>query len=392
MPAEIFPTLRPLPIDQEYLVSILRDLLAIPSPTGYTDEVVRRVVGELGSMGIEYQVTRRGAIRATLKGEHAAPQRALVTHVDTLGAMVRELKPTGRLAVTPVGSWSSRFAEGARVTIFTDTGSFRGTMLPLKASGHIFDHEVDAQPVNWDQVEVRIDEPVAAAADLRALGIDVGDFVAVDPQPEFMPSGYIVSRHLDDKAGVAAVLAAARAITGHAGTLPISCHLLFTVSEEVGSGASTTLHQDVAEMVAVDNSTIGPSQASSEFGVTVAMADKTGPFDYHLTRRLLGLAGQFRLEHARDVFRHYRCDAASAVESGNDIRTALVCFACDASHGYERTHIRSLMELAQLLVLYMRTPPIVWRDRRDLGPIDGLPEQPQNEHPPVPTHQPGGGA
>lgn len=375
-------------IDRVYLLEILLRLLAIPSPSGYTDTIVHFVGTELEKLGLPYELTRRGAIRATMNGACDRPKRALVAHLDTLGIMVKNLKPNGRLAAAPIGRWSSRFAEGARVTIFTDGSrrSHRGTVLPLKASGHVFDSEVDSQPVNWEQVEIRVDDPVNSAEDLFELGIRVGDFVAVDPQPEVTDSGFIVSRHLDNKAGVASLLAAAKAVLDAGLKLPIEARLLFTIFEEVGSGASSVLHQDVAEMVSVDNATPAPGQVSTEMDVTLAVMDSSGPFDYHLTRRLAALARDHDIRHTRDVFKHYRCDAASAVEAGNDIRTALICFGVDASHGYERTHLHSLESLAQLIALYMQAEPVVHRDRMRMGGIEGFPEQP-TETPPVPQKE-----
>jgi peptidase M42 family hydrolase len=376
----------PVRVDEDYLLSTLLKLLAIPSPSGYTDSIVHHVGEELQRLGLNIETTRRGAIRATMPGRQSRPDRALVAHLDTLGAMVRQLKPNGRLALTAIGTWSSRFAEGARVTIFTDAGSHRGTILPLKASGHVYNKAIDTQPVDWDHLELRVDERVDNDVALHALGFRVGDFVAIDPMPEITDAGFIASRHLDNKAGVACVLAATKAMID-AGVIPaVHCHLLFTIFEEVGSGASSVLHQDVAEMVSVDNATPAPEQASTEFDVTIAMADSTGPFDYHLTHRLLQLAREHDIPHVRDVFRYYRCDAASAVEAGNDIRTALVCFGVDASHGYERTHIDSLMSLAKLLAIYMRSEPTIPRDRTDLGPMQGIPEQP-TQAPPVPHWQ-----
>src|SRR5690606_13969954 len=141
----------------------------------------------------------------------------------------------------------------------------------------------------------------------------------------------------------------------------------------VGSGASAVLHGDVSEMVAVDNGTPAPGQNSRELGVTVAMADSTGPVDYHLTHALLGLCVENGIHHQRDVFRYYRCDAASAIEAGNDIRHALVCFGVDASHGYERTHMHSLQAVSELLALYMQAEPVVKRDELTMGPIEGFP-------------------
>lgn len=369
--------MKKLEIDQDYLKSILKQLLQIPSPSGYTDSVVHFVGGELERLGIEFEVTRRGAIRANLEGEQKSPDRAIVAHLDTLGAMVRGLKDNGRLEVAPVGTWSARFAEGARVTIFSDQEkSYRGTILPLKASGHVFDKEIDTQPVSWENLEIRVDVSAETKGDLNKYGIKIGDFVAIDPNTEFLPNGFISSRHLDNKAGVALLLAAAKAVTESKLKIPVDCHLLFTISEEVGSGASHVLHQDVAEIVSIDNSTIAPGQNSSESGVTIAMMDSTGPFDFHLTHKLLDICADYKIECARDIFKYYRCDAAAAVEAGNDLRTGLVCFGCDASHGYERTHMNSLIGLSELLSLYMQSPPTFRRDEKRLAPIEGFSEQP----------------
>lgn len=366
-----------LRIDSDYLRRLLFQLLEIPSPSGYTDSVVRFVGEELERLGIRFELTRRGAIRADLPGEQSTPDRAIVAHVDTLGMMVKRLKDNGRLEVLPVGTWSSRFAEGARVSVITEAGGYRGTVLPLKASGHVYNDEIDTQPNAWPQVEIRIDEDCESREDLERLGVDVGDFVAVDPSPEICESGYINSRHLDDKAGVAVILAAAKALADSGATLPVDCHLLFTITEEVGSGAAAVLHGDVAELVAVDNATPAPGQQSKERGVTIAMMDESGPFDYHLTRKLIGLCREAEIPHQRDVFLHYRCDVASAIAAGSDSRTALVCFGVDSSHGYERTHTSALDGLAKLLARYAMSRPTFTRDRYDLGPLEGFSTQPE---------------
>ena len=286
-----------LPIDEAYLLDTLRRLLNTPSPTGMTDVLVGQVCDELESLDIPFELTRRGAIRATLKGVANAPQRALVGHLDTLGAMVKDIRPNGRLELVPIGTWSARFAEGARGTIFSEKTQYRGTILPLKASGHVYNEEVDTQPSAWTNLEMRIDARTASATETHELGIEVGDTVSIDAQPAFGPNGFINSRHLDDKAGVAAMFAAARAIRQAKLTLPIDCHLLLTLAEEVGVGASAVLHGDVAELVAVDNGTIAPGQHTSPYGVTVAMQDSSGPFDWHLTRSLIVLAREHSIDH-----------------------------------------------------------------------------------------------
>lgn len=361
-------------IDTDYLEAVLRRLVATPSPSGMTDDVVGVVCQELADLDIPFELTRRGAIRADLDGELKSPDRAIVSHLDTLGVMVKSIRDNGRLEVVPIGHWSARFAEGARVTIHGDDGERRrGTLLPLKASGHTFNEAVDTQPSEWSNLELRVDARTTTRSETEALGIQVGDIISVDPGFERSEDGFINSRHLDDKAGVATVLAAARAVKRAKLDLPIDCHLLFTISEEVGVGASHVLHGDVAELVSIDNGTIAPGQNTSEYGVTISMQDSSGPFDWHLTRHMLGLCRENRIEHSRDVFRYYRSDAAAALEAGNDIRTALLCFAVDASHGYERTHVDSLHALGRLLAHYIQSEPLFRRDTDRLGPVGDLP-------------------
>lgn len=362
--------------DPDYFKSTLEALLLIPSPSGYTDEIARWTMEEIQKMGIETELTRRGAIRARIPGAMAQPVRGVIAHLDTLGAIVRQLKDNGRLAIAPIGHWSSRFAEGARGTLFSEKGTFRGTILPLKASGHVFADEVDTQPVSWKQVEFRVDMPVYSKDDAERAHLAVGDIIAIDPQPEFFDNGYIVSRHLDDKAGVAALLTAMKALKESGQTPAVDTLFLFSITEEIGSGASSILTHDIASMVAIDNGAVAEGQGSKETGVTIAMGDMTGPFDFHLTRKLIDLCREHDIRHQRDHFEHYRSDNASAVEGGADVRTALITFGIDASHGYERTHMDAPCSVARLVIAYVLSPVTITRDAEELGGLKGFPEQP----------------
>ena len=366
-------------IDDGYLVAQLEALLAIDSPTGYTDEVVRHCTLELRRLGLEPELTRRGAIRAIRRGGRRKAARAIVAHLDTLGAQVKLVKENGRLELVPIGHWSARFAEGARVTIYSEQGTFRGSILPLKASGHTFNEEVDTQPTGWPYVELRIDAVTRTREETLALGIDVGDIVAIDTQAEFLENGFVTSRHLDDKAGVAILLAALEAIQRNEIATPVDTHWLFTIAEEIGVGASSVVLPEVASMVTVDNGTTAPGQNSSEFGVTIAMADQSGPFDWHLTRKLIEVCREKQIPFQRDVFRYYRSDSASAIEAGHDVRTALVTFGIDASHGYERIHCHALTSCAQLIAAYVASPLEIPRDAQEISGLKGFTTQPTEE-------------
>lgn len=368
-----------LTIDIDYLAATLKKLLSIPSPTGYTDELAHFVSNELERLGVFYEVTRRGAIRAKLAGKDTKPARAFVSHLDTLGAQVKALKDNGRLEVVPIGHWSARFAEGARTTIYSESGAYTGTILPVRASGHTFNDGIDSLPVGWEYVELRVDAYSKSVDDLNRLGIDVGDIVAIDPMPEFLDNGFIVSRHLDNKAGVAVMLAALKAILDSGETPTVDVFWLFTIAEETGHGATSILTPEIASLVAIDNGTSAPGQNSDEFGVTLAMADQTGPFDYHLSRKMAQLCRDNDIKFQKDVFRYYRSDAASAIEAGADVRTALITFGVDASHGYERIHMHALRSLAELCIAYSYSQVDIQRDAREFASLKGFTHQPTED-------------
>ncbi len=387
---------RDLPVDEEYLRATMLDLLLVPSPSGRTDAIMQLVGDRIRDLGVPFDITRRGMLRARLEAPHpdgtaGTVRRALVVHADTIGCMVKRLQENGRLEVVPVGSHSARFAEGAHVTVMTDDPDrvFTGTVLPLLSAGHAFGDDIDTQGVGWHHVEVRIDEPVSDLAGLVALGVQVGDFVALDADPRITPGGYVKSRHLDDEAGLAACLTAVKALVD-AGVAPrVSAQLLVTIGEEVGFGATHGLDRDVSELVAVDNAVVAPGQTSTEHSVSVGMMDMTGPFDYHLSRRLLALGDAHGVPVRRDVYRHYRSDAAPALEAGVEARAALLGVGVDSGHGHERTHLDGLVALVRLLVLYLQTDLTFsdW-DRRTAGPLAEFPSDAVQPAPREPAREP----
>lgn len=372
--------------DRAWMVDTLLALLQTPSPSGRTDVVMQLIGNILDDFGLPFSLTRRGALTAELAGKTPHTDRALVVHADTIGCMVRRLKDNGRLELVPVGTFSARFATGARVRIFSDDPDefITGTVMPLKASGHAFGDEIDTQPTDWQHVEVRIDRKVSSRQDLHDLGVQVGDFVAFLTSPELTADGFIVSRHLDGKAGVAVALALAKNFSENKIVLPHRTTIMVTITEEVGHGASDGLPADVAELISVDNAVCAPGQHSLEDGVTIPMADMHGPFDYHLTRKLCRLAEEQGIPFARDVFRYYRSDAAAAIEAGAGTRAALVGFGLDGSHGWERTHMDSLEATYNLLHAWLQTPLTFGKwDAKPSGKLRDFPASKQ----PAPTEQ-----
>lgn len=345
-------------IDGAYLERRLLEMLAIPSPTGFTSEISRYVCGELERLEVEYRLTRRGTIVARIPGADGAAARAVANHLDTIGAVVTSLKENGRLGIAPVGTWSSRFAEGGRVTVFTRSGAFRGQVLPILASGHAFNEQIDQLPVSWEQIEVRLNEPSGDAAALRNLGIRSGDFVTFDADPEVSENGFVTARHLDNKGGAAALLAALAQIKKRREPPMLDFIAIFTVTEEVGTGASASLSKDVVEFVGIDVGPVAAGQNARERGVTLCAQDTSGPFDVRMLRRLKSLCREHGIPFQVDLFRHYYSDANSALKAGHDVRDALITFGTDGTHGYERTNLSCLESIGRLLCAYAYSEPI----------------------------------
>jgi putative aminopeptidase FrvX len=346
------PNLQP---DAKYLTEKLVALCNIPSPTGFAQAAVEWVENELNALGVETSLTNKGALVAVLPGAGNAAPRALAAHVDTLGAMVREIKPSGRLRLTAIGGYDWSTVEGEYCTIHTASGKiYTGTVVTTKASAHVFGQELRDLKRTDETIEVRLDARVTKADETRELGINVGDYVCFDPRATATESGFIKSRHIDNKAGAVILLELARLYKAGALKPAATTYLFFSNYEEVGHGAAFGIPADARELVAIDMAAVGGTLQSDEYSVTICMKDSSGPYDYELTRRLQRLAQQGQIPHKMDIYPYYSSDASAALRAGAGFRTALIGPGVDASHSFERTHIDALVATTNLLVAYLQ--------------------------------------
>jgi putative aminopeptidase FrvX len=341
-------------IDPDFLKGFLVDLLRIPSPTGFAHQAIQFVEKTLHAMPLPTARTRKGGLVVEWPGEAATAPRGLTAHVDTLGAMVKEIKPNGRLRLARIGGFPWNTVEGEGCLVHTASGkTVRGAILIAEASSHVHGKQVEETRRDDEHMEVRLDERTSAADQTRALGIEVGDFVSFDPRVEVTPAGFIRSRHLDDKASVACLVAAAKALVD-AGARPAQrATLHFSNYEEAGHGAASGLPDDLAELVAVDMAAVGQGQASDEFRVTICAKDSGGPYHFDLTHKLRELAESRGIPFVVDTYPYYMSDGEAYWRAGGDVQVALIGPGIDASHNYERTHVEALLATARLIVEYL---------------------------------------
>ena len=341
-------------IDTDYLLQFLTTLLNTPSPTGFAHRAIARVEQALAEFpDLRVSHTRKGALVATWAGKASGAPRALTAHVDTLGAMVKEIKSSGRLKLTKIGGFAWNTVEGEGCTVFTRQGeTVRGSLLLTKASGHVHGGQVSETKRDDDTMEVRLDARTASDDETRALGVEVGDFVAFDPRLE-VTDGFVRSRHLDDKACVACLLAAVKAL--HDASLQPAQTTILHLSnyEEVGHGAASGFPPDLSELVTVDMAAVGEGQTSDEFHATLCVKDSGGPYHHDLSQKLRSLADEHAIPYKVDIYPHYGSDGEAYWRAGGDVAVALIGPGVDASHSYERTHLEALVATTQWVLAYL---------------------------------------
>lgn len=334
-------------------VDLLKKLVEIPSPSGYTTEIMEVIAKEFKAIGIPYKMTNKGAVIATIEGTDKDRHRLLTAHTDTLGAMVKEVKSDGRLKLTTIGGFKWNAVEGEYCTVHTAGGkTITGTILMHQTTVHVYKDAGSAERSD-DNIEVRIDEKVFNAEDTRNIGIEVGDFVSFDPCFERTESGFVKSRHLDDKASTALLIELVRSIKEEDITLPNTTHFYISNNEEIGYGGNSNIPSETVEYIAVDMGAIGDGQTSDEYTVSICAKDSSGPYHYGLTRQLVDLSKDKTIPFKLDIYPYYGSDASAAIRAGFDVKHALFGPGIESSHALERTHVDSLKATAELLHAYV---------------------------------------
>ena len=338
----------------EYMVEETKKILAIDSPSGYTAEVADYVMKAYQKLGYEPKQTTKGGVLVALGGKDKKNAVMLEAHIDTLGAMVAEIKSNGRLRVTPVGGMNANNAEAENCRIHTRFGKkvYEGTLQLANASIHV-NGDYNDKKRTFDETEIVLDEKVHSREDVEALGIMTGDIVCFDPRTTVTESGYIKSRFLDDKLSVGILLGYARYLKEENVTPERMIYQHITVFEEVGHGGAASIPEGVTEVISVDMGCVGDGLACEETQVSICAKDSHGPYHYDVVTGLIAAAKREELDFAVDVYPHYGSDADVALTAGYDVRHGLIGAGVYASHGYERSHVDGVKNTFKLLCAYL---------------------------------------
>lgn len=337
---------------QEYMLSVLKEILGVDSPTGFSKAVNEKLCEMLSALGYAAKTSNKRLVKVRIKGKSSEKKIAISAHVDTLGAMVKNITGDGKIRFTKLGGPILPTFDGEYCRIYADGGKvYTGTFLSDSPSCHVY-KDAGTKERNEDTMYVRIDEEVSSKADVEKLGIRTGSMIAIDTKTVITESGYVKSRFLDDKAGSACLLAVLYLIKTKNLTPDYDVDFYFTNYEEVGHGAAT-IAKDADELLAVDMGCVGDGLACQETQVSVCVKDGRGPYDYEMVEKLLSLAKENGIDYAADVYSYYGSDVGAAWSAGADVKGGLIGPGVHASHGMERTHLKGLVATVSLISAYL---------------------------------------
>lgn len=327
-----------------------------PSPTGFTTAIMDYIKAEVESFGYAAHKTSKGGVMVSVQGENDQEHRVVTAHLDTLGAIVRAVKPDGRLKMDLVGGFGYPSIEGENCLIHVASNgkTYTGTILMHQTSVHVY-RDANTAERNQTNMEIRLDEKVTTAAETRALGIEVGDFISFDPRTRVTESGFIKSRHLDDKVSAAILIHLLKVYKEEGVVLPYTTHFYFSNNEEIGYGANSSLPAQTVEYLAVDMGAMGDDQQTDEYTVSICVKDGSGPYHYELRQHLVALAQENQIPFKLDIYPYYGSDASAAMRAGADVRHALLGAGIESSHSYERTHMDSVVATEKMVDVYLKS-------------------------------------
>ena len=337
----------------DFVMKTAQDLLAVPSPSGFTHMAAEFVKKEFEKLGYEPQITQKGAVLVKLGGKDDKNAVVLAAHMDTLGGMVCQIMDNGRLKLTNIGGMNPNNAEAENCKVYTKSGKVYDATFQLEnASVHVNGEYSDTKRT-YDTMEAILDEPVKTKEDVKKLGIMTGDFVCFDPRTVVTQSGYIKSRFLDDKFSTAILLGYAKYLKEKKVETERTIYVLITSYEEVGHGGCAAIPDGVTEMISVDMGCVGDDLGCTERMVSICAKDSGGPYNYDLVTTLSNIARELDLDYAIDVYPHYGSDVETALRAGYDIRHGLIGPGVYASHNYERSHMDGVRNTFELLKAYI---------------------------------------
>lgn len=344
---------------EESRLAFLRHMIASPSPSGFEQRVQQVIREEVQQYTDELRTDVHGNVIAMLN-PGGAPRVMLTAHCDELGFLVRYIDDNGFIYFAPIGGFDSSTLPGGRVQIQTKNGPILGVI--GRKPVHLLTSEERGQSPKLS--ELWIDIGVANKEEAQAL-VSIGDIATRDIQLETLRDKLVVSRALDDKSGVFAVVEAVRRIYEQRDKLKASVSFVSAVQEEVGLRGARTGAYSVDPLIAiavdVTYTSDHPGTSKHEIGDVKLNGGPVISIGGHINPRIY----QMLVTAADDAGIAYQIDPQAA-GTGTDtdviqvarggVATGLISIPCRYLHtGSEIVSLKDIDEVAELISRFVLT-------------------------------------
>ncbi len=229
------------------LRSTLEALMLTPGLSGHEDRVRRLIVRELAGLPLEVSTDRLGNLIATLRGDEKAPSVMLFAHTDQLGFVVRKIEDNGLVRIERLGGIPEKALPAQAVLFCVAEGRDVHGVIANK-SHHATPPEEKYRVTPY--ADLFIDVGASGAAEVKALGIEIGTPVVYAPRVLHLNENRMAGTSVDDRAGCAVVMEVAREMAGGNGPRP-TIHFVFAVLEEFNLRGAMVAAQAIKPDIAI---------------------------------------------------------------------------------------------------------------------------------------------
>jgi putative aminopeptidase len=344
------------------LKALLMDLMRIPGLSGHEDRVRRRLTREMKALGVATRTDRLGNLIATSTGDPARPSVMLFTHMDQLGLIIRKIEASGLLRVERLGGLPERALASQEVVLCLGEGrDLPGVIANKSHHATTPDEKYRVLPC----AEIYIDAGFSSAAEARTAGVEIGTPVVYAPKAIELANERIAGTAVDDRAGCAVVVEAARMLVATRDRPTL--HFVFSVQEEFNLRgavvAARSIQPDIAIQLDLMLATDTPDMAARG-EVTLGGGPAISLYSFHGRGTLNGvlphpaLVGLFEASARSEGIALQRSaqvgvltDASYVQLVGRGVASIDVGFPCRYTHSsLEVCDLGDLVGLARLVV------------------------------------------
>lgn len=344
---------------------LLQALINARGPSGQEDEVLNLCQEVINPFVDEMWVDPAGNLIGKVNGTGDLAPIRLMVHMDEISMIVKKINPDGSLRVDPLGGLLPGSLGQTPVEILADKQILRGILsfgaLHISKetpSTHKFLPEEDKgleKALAWSDVKIitRL-----SPEELKSMGVRPGTRVVVAQSRRelFYFQDCIAGYFLDNRAAIVIGIEVLRQMRETNQRPKSDLYFVATCSEEIGGPAGSYACRNLPGdlTIALD---VGP--VAEEYQVELSSApivvyqDTFSLYDKKVSDTFIALGNKMNLPLQCAIWNNYGSDSSLAHIRGQTAKSALICFPCANTHGYEIIHQESMEQLSKLLFEFL---------------------------------------